>query len=490
MRKYFKNGKPMQILAVMLALIFACTAGFAYANTEAEVPSTPTHTLTSFKAEALVGCETSARYIGFTDIATGRLNSISVDEKTFVVESLNPEILSAHVGDNAYGSSNYLVMNGVSPGVATLRISVPTKNIMAETQVTVLGPEDLILENFNTGTREVKKGSEIYVSGTYDATWGQYFTARIDREKHMTFTSSNPDVVAVKVTGTGMYEQQNTKLMAVGKGTATITVTINGVGGLNNVVKTFDVNVTVNPKATAPKILDQIATGDTISYGGCGVGFRIKGQPAVYEFWRSTSPKKNFKKVGQITIVEDSITKGVLRKKGDNLMSYEAGEKLIFEDGKKMKQNTKYYYKMRVKYTGVEYDNSWSRWSRVTGAYWTGVKPFKFDDSRIKLNKKTRKVTIPKPATKVQGYIYSVGASKHLGYNIFGQEVRYRSGARRITTKRIFTVKNIDGMRVSVVYDVVPYTKHGKYYYVDGYKPMKSVNRFKEYFGAEKYVNY
>ena len=167
-----------------------------------------------------------------------------------------------------------------------------------------------------------------------------------------------------------------------------------------------------------------------------------------------------------------------------------AGEKLIFGDGKKVKQNTKYYYKMRMKYTGVEYDNSWSKWSRVTGAYWTGVKPFKFDDNRIKLNKKTRKVTIPKPSTKVKGYIYSVGASKHLGYNIFGQEVRYRSGARRITTKRIFKVKNIDGMRVSVVYDVIPYTKHGKYYYVHGYKPMKNINKFKEYYGADKYVNY
>lgn len=185
-----------------------------------------------------------------------------------------------------------------------------------------------------------------------------------------------------------------------------------------------------------------------------------------------------------MTIKEISYQPGYFKVPGYPT-GYEPGSKVYFSDSKKLKQNTKYYYKIRVKYIEEEFDNSWSEWSK-TVAYWTTPKPIK--DSKVKYKKSTRKVTIPKQPKKVTGYLYCVGASRHVGYNIFGQEIRYRSGARRITTKRIFKVKNIDGMRISVIYDVVPYVKHGKYYYVNGYKPLKSIQKLKEYFGAEKYV--
>ncbi|MBR3786594.1 MAG: Ig-like domain-containing protein [Firmicutes bacterium] len=489
MKKYFKkNRKSMQILVVLLSLIFACTAGFAYANTESAAVTEANYILKLSPYDSVlgVGDQVIEGALDLYRLSDNYRNVVSISKSTpYTVESFQPEVLTAEITRPYPDTSpNYyaLVLNAISPGAATIRVANQSGTIVADAQVTVLGPEGMVIEGFPEGTKTVEKSRVITLEKEYTATFGEYYSNKFKTDEEIVLTSSNPKVAAIE-TGDNSFSAAQ-RIRGVSKGTATITATFVKEGALQGIVKTFDVAVTERPKATAPKLIGQLAGGWEVGHNGNTLEFVLKAEAGIYEIWRSTSPTKNFKRVGKVTVEEVSYMTDTLHVHGYPA-GHQAGDWVMYNDSKNVKQNTKYYYKVRVKYTGAEFDHSWSKFSKVQ-AYWTAPKPV--PDKKVKHNKSTKKVTIPKQPKKVNGYIYSVGASKHLGYNIFGQEVRYRSGARRLTTKRSFKVSNIDGMRVTVVYDVIPYVKHGKYYYVSGYKPMKNIKKLKEYYGADKYV--
>ena len=81
---------------------------------------------------------------------------------------------------------------------------------------------------------------------------------------------------------------------------------------------------------------------------------------------------------------------------------------------------------------------------------------------------------------QIDGYVYEAGGTTRLGYNVFLQPVIYSVDRVSTTKKRIFTpVKLQSDMKASVVENVSPYVKRGKYYYAHGYKLVNKLSKFK-----------
>ena len=269
-------------------------------------------------------------------------------------------------------------------------------------------------------------------------------------------TSSNTDVVTVNISGTVI---KKIYLAAVGGGTATITMKVKA-EGLEGLTRSFKITVQEGPKAQRPTLVSQTTLKEYVYHNSIVVGMKASSTSNLeYELYRSKSPNKGFKKV----TVNKPLKLG-------------SAKYYTFEDYTGLKANTKYYYKVRARYTDSYNSNEWSEFSKVQ-AYWTAPKPI--SDKKVKYNKTTRQATIPS-VKNVAGYVYTAHGVKKLGYNIFGQGVYVGVEKTLTTSKRIFTVKKVrSDMYASYIADVKPYAKHGKYYYVSGYRLTKKLSSFK-----------
>lgn len=481
-----QKRKNRKLVAIITAILMMCTwtaGAFAETVLPEGAPTEPTHRLSAFTEEMVVGeveTEASVKFYSLTGSSFEPYASVEADN--LIVESLNPEIVTAEVKAPYPSSPDMycIVLTGISTGVGTVRIvysknNNPNLTAIAEAQITVIGQDQAVIADF-PGDRNLNKGDTILFDRSYNATIGEKFSDFINTDEHFAITSSNPAVVEVRRDDSLQFADQYLK--AVGPGSATITMTVvNKEGPINGISKSFNVNVTQGAKATAPVLTTQVAAKYSVYYNRIHIAYKIKDQNATYEVWRSTSPNKNFKKVGTIKVQKSSIN-GYMDV--PSWGSMEPGSKAYFDDFSKkypVKANTKYYYKMRVKYTDEYFDNSWSKWSKVQ-AYWTSPKPIA--DKKVKYNRNTRKVTFPKQNIKMTGYIYTASGVKFLGYNIFGGKVYYSANSTRFSTKRTFKVANVEGMKPSNVDTVIPYVKHGKYYYAHGYDLVKSPKKYKK----------
>lgn len=484
MKSILGKKRRMPAILAAMALIFVWTAGaFAETVLPEGTPTEPTHRLSAFTKEMVVGeveTESSVKFYSLTGSSYEPYASIEADN--LIVESLNPEIVSVEVKAPYPNSPDFycIVLTGISTGTAKVRVILPKYNnpkltAIAEEEITVIDPNQAVIAEF-PGDRNLNKGDTVYFDKSYNATIGEKFSDFITTDEHFAITSSDTNVVKVLKGDSNLFADQYLK--AVGPGSATITMTvINKEGPINGIARSFNINVTQGAKATAPTLMTQVNAKYSVYYNRINIAYKVKDQNATYEVWRSTSPKKNFKKVGTIKVKKSSIN-GYMDV--PSWGSMEPGSRTYFDDFSKkhpVKANTKYYYKMRVKYTDEYFDNSWSNWSKVQ-AYWTSPKPIA--DKQVKFNKSTKKVTLPKQNKKMTGYIYTVSGVKFLGYNIFGGRVYYSANSTRHTTKRIFKVTNVEGMRPSNVDTVIPYMKHGKYYYAHGYDLVKNLNKYKK----------
>ena len=423
----------------------------------------------------------------YDTVETSR-GDVYLNPEDCVVTVSDPEVLTISWQEISYDPGHYrLIATGLKEGTATVNIHCLKKDVYSEDTIEVISKSKVVLKsgpfyastNISDGTLSKAGTFTLYEYTCYlDGEWLETVSAT-----YMDITSSNPKAVKV-------YKPEGAKpyLKGVGPGKAVITLTVNHANnkGLNGVSATFNVTVEGGGRATAPVLCDQAASGAYLLHNRLEVNYKLKNQNAIYEIWRSKSPNKNFKRVGRIVVKEDSVMDGYF--KVPYLSgSWEGGEKVSFDDYSKkhrLQANTKYYYKMRVKYTDPYFDNSWSKWSKVR-TYWTPPKPLA--DSKIKFNSGSRYVKIPK-VKGAKGYIYTYSAVELRGYNVFGQPVYYTAEKTRTTSKRSFKVGTVEGMRPDDVDDVVPYAKHGNYYYAHGYKPVKKLTRYHDW-DAHSFVN-
>ena len=474
MGNVWKRKARLLVLITVLALF----AGYSQMSNVSA--ATPTHTGSNIFEEVMfVGEEdNTGTYLFLRSITqSNRTTEKYFKPETCTVTSSDPNVLNVVMEALKYDPSEYWIKaKALSPGTAAVNFAW-TDGTVVETTVQVVDCSQLDFGGQSFVDCQLNKGSTKTLPYEYKAVLGERYVGGFFVNE-TTVTSSNEKVVKV-------YQDNNDGyfgscyLKAVGPGTAVITLTVDKdeKGEFNGVTKSFQVTVKQGPKATAPVLCNQAASGAHLMYNRLDVVYKLKNQNATYEIWRSTSPKKNFKKVGTIHVKEDVVLKGYFKVPGF-AGAWEAGSKVTFDDYKKkfrLKANTKYYYKMRVKYTDAYYDNSWSKWSKVQ-VYWTPPQPLA--DSKIKFNKSSRIVKIPK-VKNVSGYIYTAGAIEKLGYNVFGQGVYYTADKTTTTQKRSFKVGYVEGMKPCEVTNVIPYKKHGQYYYAHGYKPVKKLTRYK-----------
>lgn len=176
----------------------------------------------------------------------------------------------------------------------------------------------------------------------------------------------------------------------------------------------------------------------------------------IFELWRSTSKNGKYKKVASATLLE-------LREAYDDYNGYGLGGQIdddtyYLMDHKKVKANTKYYYKIRSRYT---YADAYSEFSNVK-IYWTAPKT-KYN---ISYNKSLGRYSWKK-VKNVSGYVYWVDVEGSLKWNTSYTDVYHETLEFGYRTTKTYAKK---GLKVS---SVSPYRKHGDYYYMDNHALTK-----------------
>ncbi len=138
---------------------------------------------------------------------------------------------------------------------------------------------------------------------------------------------------------------------------------------------------------------------------------------------------------------------------------------------KKVKANKAYYYKVQMK---VEGDKNYGPMSKAV-CYWTAPS---------KSVKKTSNGTTVKwkKVSGAKGYLVKEEWTTFLGYNIFFQKVHGTSTTTKMTTSRSYKrkkyTKYASGKKYKSTITIVPYTKHGKYYYAHGHVVSKKKSTY------------
>ncbi len=457
-------------ICTMFALISMMVVMFVLASTETK--AAPVYEKTNIKSQMMVGQTELYTYVSWTlDGVRGRFE-IKEDS---VVTSSNEAVLKTSVYESegaTYSTCYVLRVEAIAEGTATLSFNYGETTVDFDVQVA--GISSAVIEAFPTD-KTIDKGSGFALEHMYKVTCGSFSGSFWLEECEV--TSSNPGVVTVSKSGstlTSIY------LKGVGAGTATITITVTK-EGLQGLSRSFNVTVVEGPVAPIPYIESQVKKGGYSFSFRIEIGFKVMPGHIEYEIYRSTSKNKGYKKIGSVTLEEDVGLKGYYSIGGTG-MAYEEGKLYGYDEyntsGKALKPNKQYYFKIRARYMDSYNSNEWSDFSKPQG-YWTAPAPIK--DKKVKFNMKTRKATVPK-VKNIAGYIYTVFSAERQGYNIFGQPVYYSQELTRTTKKRIFTVAKLKyGMKPLGVRDVVPYAKHGKYYYAHGYDIVKKVSKYNDW---------
>ncbi len=462
-----KIEKCIKQFLQVVVMFFAAAAVLAMVSfLKMDVMAAPAYEEINVESQMMQGAEESYTSIRWT--ADGKRNSESVNEYT-KAESSNPSVLKVYAeevtGKYSYGASYSfwrLRLEAVRPGTA--EVTVQFKKNTVSFAVEVIGRSQAVIEKF-PGNMTINKGSSFWFERDYKILCGSYYDYIWLRECEV--TSSNPNVVRV-VAGKPSETLRQIYIQGMDSGTATITFTVTKEGLLNGLSGSFQVTVKEGPKASAPVIASQTSFQPMVFSDRMFVGIKLLGGNMEYEVYRSTSQNKGYKKIGSF-----------IKENG------EAGRLYEYDDlSKNLKANKKYYYKVRARHRDFYYSEEWSEFSAVK-EYWTA--PKMIEDKKVKYNKKTKTVTIPK-VKNISGYIYTPHGVRKLGYNIFGQPVYWGCERTATSTKRIFKVKAFARTPVVYVADVRPYAKHNKYYYAEGYKLTKKLSSFKKAEDGHKFV--
>lgn len=171
-------------------------------------------------------------------------------------------------------------------------------------------------------------------------------------------------------------------------------------------------------------------------------GLDIDKVKRTFKVYRSTKKNGKYKYIGKVSYKK---TLGYLE----------------FVD-KKVKPNTRYYYKVKVKVHG---DGDFGPFSKPM-EYWTAPKP------KVKIKSNTLSKASWKKVKGTTGYLVTEHCIQFAGYNIFGQELRDSITAAKLVKKTTYKKKYYDlskgGAKSKSDLSVTTYAKHGKYYYVSG----------------------
>lgn len=191
------------------------------------------------------------------------------------------------------------------------------------------------------------------------------------------------------------------------------------------------------------------------------VGFKPLGsegrEKVTYELWRSTQKDGTYEKVAAATVTELNQAEMYGYSTGGTL---DDGEYYLV-DKKNVKANTKYYYKIRSRFTeGDVYVDSPN-----IEIYWTAPKV----KTRIGYSKSLKRYAWKK-VKGVAGYVYWVGedGDRELIWNSTFSHYTYTGGYDGYRTTKTYAKKGVTVLSVS------PYTKHGKYYYMANHPLTKN----------------
>lgn len=250
--------------------------------------------------------------------------------------------------------------------------------------------------------------------------------------------SSNPG--AVEVSGTS----DDIDISAVHEGASLITVKArNG----NSISFTVQVKPAL-AKTSLPKVQERafdnkiiIEEINTYEYLGASLG----GVSQI-QIWRATKQNGKYK---------------LIKTLGSNKIGYDPA----YED-KKLKPNTAYYYKVRARCAG---EKTWGSFSKPV-KYWTAPK------HKVAGKRTSGRMVTWKKTKGAKGYIVTDSYVKKLGYNVFWQKVMWGSDVTKTTTKTKWKLRKAGGW----VDSIIPYAKHGKYYYAHGKAVVKNLSKYKE----------
>ena len=288
-----------------------------------------------------------------------------------------------------------------------------------------------------------------------------------------TVSSSDPAVLEVSVTQASMAGSpyQSYTLVPAGGGQCEVYIDVVK-GALAG--KRFTIQMTVTSKESCPgtTLRSQGKANHSLFYFENEIDFKILREASVeYELYRSTSKDSGYKLVKTFTGSNHSDF-------GETYGTVQDGD-----NANKLKANTRYYYKIRARYTDPKYDNTWSEFSSPV-SYYTAAKPLA--KSKYSYSESTHRLKITK-VTGAKGYIYRLRACDFIGYNVFGQSVMFSEEQNLYTSKTNFiTKKKVQNHTAYTVNWVIPVTKHGDYYYANGYKPVKKTSAYKSEVETDK----
>lgn len=256
------------------------------------------------------------------------------------------------------------------------------------------------------------------------------------------------------------YKSSNTKIATVNKngwvtgvkhGTATITAALqNG--------KKATIKVTVKEMRAVAEVVDQRSFyayhnknevylsftpyKDTYKDATYISDLNIDKVKRTFKVYRSTKKNGTYKYMGSVSCKKYS---GYLE----------------FVD-KKVKANSRYYYKVQVKIHG---DGDYGPMSKAM-EYWTAPDP------KVKIKSNTLSKASWKKVKSTTGYLVTEHCIQFAGYNVFGQELRDSITSAKLVKSTSFKKKyqyiSKSGKKSKSDLSVTTYGKHGKYYYVSG----------------------
>ena len=287
--------------------------------------------------------------------------------------------------------------------------------------------------SFKDKTATIERGTSTYITA---------ITTPEDGTANVTYKSSNTKVATVNERGwvTGVKDGTATITATLQNGAkATIKVVVKEMKAVAEVVSQKNFYAYHNKNEV---LLNFTPYKDTYTDATYISDLDINRVKRTFKVYRSNKKNGKYKYMGSVSY--------------NKTVGYNE-----FVD-KKVKPNTKYYYKVQVKVHG---DGDFGPMSKAV-EYWTTPNP------TVKVKSNTFTKATWKKVKKTTGYIATEHCIRFEGYNIFGQEVRSSITAAKMTTKTSFAKKyyyvSKGGAKSKSDFSVTTYGKHGKYYYVSG----------------------
>ncbi len=398
-----------------------------------------------------------------------RINIIS----DFKAESSNPQVLDAQF--KRENMMNKVILKALSPGTATLTVTNERNLEKYVYDITVIPQTEGVIEALDMNPTFFKGKTFPFTSHGYWINYGN--EKKLFRMTECSIVSSNPEVISV-IEERNFVWDKSYKLFAKKEGTAQVTITVNTQDGLvKDFVRTMNITVTASEKCSTPVMVSPMKT--EIGSTWINVIFNmIVGPEVEYEIYRSNKKNTGFTKVGSVKIKKSTNSTPYVNGSMSGSMSL-LDETYTYVDKKKVKQNKQYYYKIRARYCDPysSHSEEWSDFTKVQ-SYWTALKCPKNNKIRYTLSGKD---VWPKAKGAVS-YVYNANAIVRRGYNIFGKPILSSWTDTIVAKKNKVTIHKVKaGVKINNLSGVCPITKHGKYYYAEGYLPQKKLKSYIHY---------